>query len=301
MFQFIRRKIGVKVAIFVNIFIFFSMLLGMFILVQRQNASLEAELLRHGQIQTLVGAKMISKILDESIDNGLFSVDDIFDTNYVPIGNFSPPKFHTKYDVYLDKSILSLQDEFLEEKSIEYAVTVDKNGYLPTHNSIYQKPITGDVEKDKVGNRTKRVFNDPVGLKAAENTERGFRQIYKRDTGETMWDISSPIMVKGKHWGGFRIGINLTTIEEAKKQLLLTIVAIMGTILILSIILTTLIVGRSLAPIRELSNRADELAHGKNLQEEIATTRIDEMGDLQGSLNRLRMSMLIALRMRKKS
>ena len=77
MFQFIRRKIGVKVAIFVNIFIFFSMLLGMFILVQRQNASLEAELLRHGQIQTLVGAKMISKILDESIDNGLFSLDDI--------------------------------------------------------------------------------------------------------------------------------------------------------------------------------------------------------------------------------
>ncbi|MDR3628906.1 MAG: HAMP domain-containing protein [Desulfocapsaceae bacterium] len=301
MIHFIRGKIGVKVGISVNFFILLSMILGTYILIQKQSASLEGELLKYGQNQSRVGANMISKILEEAIDNNVFSVDDAFDTNYVPVGNFSPPKFHTKYDVYLDKSILSLQDEFLQEKSIEYAVTVDRNGYLPTHNSVYQQPITGDVEKDKVGNRTKRVFNDPVGLQAAQNTEKGFRQIYKRDTGATMWDISSPIMVKGKHWGGFRIGIDLTTIEAAKKQLMLTLLAIMGTILFLSILLTTIIVGRSLAPIRVLSDRADELAHGKNLQEEIAVTRHDEIGELQGSLNRLRMSMLIALRMKKKS
>jgi HAMP domain-containing protein/ligand-binding sensor protein len=301
MFQLIQKKLAVKVALVINLFIFLSMALGTYILYDRQNTSLEAELLRQGQIQSMVGAKMISKILEEAIDSGTFSVDDIFDTNYVPIGNFTPPKFHTKYDAYLDKRILSMQDEFLEGKSIEYAVTVDKNGYLPTHNSIYQQQITGDVEKDKVGNRTKRVFNDPVGLSAAKNTGKGFRQIYKRDTGEIMWDISSPIMVKGKHWGGFRIGINLSTVAAAEKQLLTTIFIIMGTILILSILLTTVIVGRSLAPIRSLSALADELANGRNLQDEIVSTRQDEIGELQGSLDRLRMSMLIAMRMRKKS
>jgi hypothetical protein len=62
-------------------------------------------------------------------------------------------------------------------------------------------------------------------------------------------------MVKGKHWGGFRLGIELTTIETAKKKLMLTLLGIMGTILVLSIILTTAIVSRSLAPIRVLSNR----------------------------------------------
>ena len=30
-------------------------------------------------------------------------------------------------------------------------------------------------------------------------------KIYKRDTGEIMHDLSAPIYVKGKHWGGFRI------------------------------------------------------------------------------------------------
>ena len=97
-----------------------------------------------------------------------------------------------------------------------------------------------------------------------------------------------------------RIGIELTTIDTAKKKLMLTLLVIMGTILVLSILLTTAIVSRSLAPIRVLSNRADDLAHGKNLQDEIATTRHDEIGELQGALNRLRMSMMIALRTKNK-
>ena len=300
MAHFITGKIGVKVSIFVNFFILIVMVVGTYILINRQSASLEAELLSRGQIQSIVGAKMIGKIIEEAVDNGVFSVTEAFDTNYVTIGNFTPPKFHTKYDTYMDKAILSLEDEFLQDKSVVFAVAVDTNGYLPTHNSAFQKPITGDAEKDKVGNRTKRVFNDPVGLKAAQNTEKGYRQIYNRDTGQLMWDISTPISVKGKHWGGFRIGIELTTIEKAKKNLMLTLLAIMGTILILSIILTTAIVSRSLSPIKVLSNRADDLAHGKELQDEIVTTRHDEIGELQGALNRLRMSMLIALKMKSK-
>jgi HAMP domain-containing protein len=299
MAHFITGKIGVKVSIFVNFFILIVMVIGTYVLIDRQSVSLEAELLNRGQIQSIIGAKIVGKILEEAVDNGVFSVADAFDTNYVTIGNFTPPKFHTKYDTYLDKAILSLEDEFLQDKSVVFAVAVDTNGYLPTHNSIFQKPITGDQEKDKVGNRTKRVFNDEVGKKAAENKEKGFRQIYHRDTGQVLWDISTPIMVKGKHWGGFRIAIELTTIEIAKKKLMLTLLGVMGTILVLSIILTTTIVSRSLAPIRVLSNRADDLAHGKELQDEIATTRHDEIGELQGALNRLRMSMLIALKMKK--
>ncbi len=300
MANFITGKIGVKVSIIVNFFILIVMVIGTYILITKQSESLEAELLSRGQMQSIVGAKIVGKLIEEAIDNGVFTVTDAFDTNYVQFGNFNPPKYHTKYDSYLDKAILGLEDEFLLDKSIVFAVAVDKNGYLPTHNSRFQQPITGDQKKDLVGNRTKRVFNDPVGLKAAQNLKKGFRQIYYRDTGETMWDISSPIMVKGKHWGGFRIGIELTTIQQAKRKLMYTLLAIMGTILILSIILTSVIVGRSLNPIRELSNRADELAHGRNLQEEIVSTRNDEVGELEASLNRLRLSMLIAMKKKNK-
>ncbi len=300
MANIITRKIGVKVSIIVNLFILVVMAAGTYILINKQSESLEAELLSRGQMQSIIGAKIVGRLIEEAIDNGVFTVKDAFDTNYIPFGDFNPPKYHTKYDSYLDKAILSIEDEFLLDKSVVFAVAVDKNGYLPTHNSRYQQPITGDQKKDLVGNRTKRVFNDPVGLKAAQNLEKGFRQIYHRDTGKILWDISSPIMVKGKHWGGFRIGIQLTTIENAKRHLMLTLLAIMGTILILSIILTSVIVSRSLDPIRALSNRADELAHGRNLQVEITSKRKDEIGELEASLNRLRLSMLIAIKKRKK-
>ncbi len=300
MANFITGKIGVKVSIIVNFFILIVMAAGTYILIARQSHSLELELLSKGQMESKVAAKMIGRIIEEAIDNGVFTVTDAFDTNYVEFGNFKPPKFHTKYDSYLDNAILGIEDEFLLDKSVEFAVAVDKNGYLPTHNTRFQQPITGDPKKDLAGNRTKRVFNDTVGINAARNLQEGYQQTYHRDTGETMWDISSPIMVKGRHWGGFRIGINLNTIQQAKKKLLLTLLAIMGTILILSILLTSVIVSRSLNPIRELSNRADDLAHGRRLQEEIASKRSDEVGELQASLNRLRLSMLIAMKKRNK-
>jgi HAMP domain-containing protein len=298
--NFITGKIGVKVSLKVNLVILVVMVAGTYYLVTRQRQSLEEELLNRGKIQSIVGAKMIGMILEEAIDNGVFSINDAFDTNYEQIGSFDPPKFHTKYDSYLDKAILGIEDEFLLDKSIVFAVAVDKNGYLPTHNSRYQKPITGDREKDKVGNRTKRVFNDPVGIKAAKNVTKGFQQVYHRDTGVTMWDISSPIFVKGKHWGGFRIGLSLEVIDKAKRQLMNTLVGIMGVIFFISILLTFIIVNSSLAPVKILAGIADGLANGKYLQEEIPVTTKDEVGALQASLDRLRLSMLIALKRKKK-
>jgi HAMP domain-containing protein len=299
MFKFITGKIGVKVSLIVNFFILIVMSAGTYFLVVQQEQSLENELLNRGRIQSIVGAKMIGQIIEEAIDNGVFSVKDAFDTDYELIGNFDPPKYHTKYDFYLDKAILGLEDEFLLDPSIVFAVAVDRNGYLPTHNTRYQKPITGNPEVDKVGNRTKRVFNDPVGLKAAQNTKKGLLQVYHRDTGVTMWDVSSPIFVKGKHWGGFRIGLSLEVINNAKKKLMTTLVTMMGGILILSLILTFIAVNRSLAPLNKLTIAATSLASGKNLKDEIKVTRHDEIGKLQETLDRLRLSMIIALKRRK--
>jgi hypothetical protein len=136
------------------------------------------------------------------------SQGDRFDESYVPIPGTDPPKFHTRYDTYLDKTITKLQDAFLDDGQVVYAVLVDRNGYLPTHNSKYTQPLTGNREKDLVGNRTKRMFNTPNELAAARNTskENALVLVYHRDTGEKMCDISFPVYVGNRHWGAFRIG-----------------------------------------------------------------------------------------------
>ena len=56
---------------------------------------------------------------------------------------------------------------------------------------------------------------------ARYNNEDGkgyLRQIYQRDTGETMWDVSAPVYVRGQHWGGFVItsySIHYTKLYES--------------------------------------------------------------------------------------
>jgi len=142
------NKISVKVAIMVNLILFVVVAAGAYYIADQQSRSLESQLSERGKIESIIGAKQIGRIIEEAIDNGVFSVNDTFDTDYVMIPGFEPPKYHTKYDSYLDKAILSLQDEFLKDDSVVFAVTVDINGYLPTHNTRYQQPITGNQQKD---------------------------------------------------------------------------------------------------------------------------------------------------------
>lgn len=83
---------------------------------------------------------------------------------------------------------------------------MDRKGYFPTHNKKYSQPLTGKYEVDLVHNRGKRIFADRTGQRAGSNTQPLLLQTYKRDTGEILHDLSVPIMVRGRHWGGFRIG-----------------------------------------------------------------------------------------------
>jgi len=131
----------------------------------------------------------------------------LFSFLYYPTPNTDPPKFSTDYDKLSDRDILPIQESILARSpAIVFTVTVDKNGYLPTHNQRYSMPLTGNLASDLVNNRTKRIFNDKTGLAAAQNTAPWLVQNYQRDTGETMADLSVPIFVQGKHWGAVRIG-----------------------------------------------------------------------------------------------
>lgn len=94
---------------------------------------------------------------------------------------------------------------------LAYAGAVDNNGYFPAHNRKFSKPLTGNYDTDLMNNRTKRIFSDRTGARCDSNTKPFLLQTYKRDTGEVMHDLSVPIYVNGKHWGGFRIGYRSST------------------------------------------------------------------------------------------
>ena len=169
----------------------------------------EQALALHARMPEVVqaGAAAVGRAFEAAVDNGQLKLDDLFDTDYRPIANTRPPKFHTKYDALADRLLPPLQEPILEANSqVTYAIACDQGGYVPTHNRRFTQPLTGNEAKDTAGNRTKRIFSDPVGKRCGSHEATFLLQTYRRDTGEIMHDISAPVYVKGRHWGGFRMG-----------------------------------------------------------------------------------------------
>lgn len=152
-------------------------------------------------------ADKISEVFENEIRSGSLSEADLFDRDYQSVDGTNPQKYTTRYDQYTDRALPPVQETALNDNSdLVYAIVTDPNGYVPTHNNQFAHPPTGDYKTDLVKSRSKRLFNDRTGARCGCHTERMLLQTYKRDTGEIMHDLSVPIFVNGRHWGGFRVG-----------------------------------------------------------------------------------------------
>ncbi|XQW85318.1 methyl-accepting chemotaxis protein [Thalassotalea piscium] len=157
--------------------------------------------------QAILNATLIGQLFEQKIANNEITTQQLFNFTYHKIANTNPQKYHTAFDTFTDKVLPQIQEKVLNEFSeVIYAGAVDINGYFPTHNLCFSQPLTGNSDIDVINNRTKRLFNDATGIRSAKNTDTFLLQTYKRDTGEVMHDVSAPIFVNGKHWGGFRMG-----------------------------------------------------------------------------------------------
>jgi methyl-accepting chemotaxis protein len=154
------------------------------------------------EIESQVLAAIEKGLQDRSI-----TIDHLFDRNYIPVPNSSPQKFTTRFDAFFDRVISPFQEMIVNrDTKIMYAICVDNNGYCPCHNLRFSKPLTGNIEIDKNNNRTKRIFDDHTGIRCARNSDGFLLQTYRRDTGEILNDMSKPLIINNRHWGGIRIG-----------------------------------------------------------------------------------------------
>jgi len=165
---------------------------------------------RHQQAYQLArtAADQVEELLEKALQQGKFSESGLFEPDYQAIANTNPVKYHTEFDRFTDEVLPPLQEPLRKAfpGGLSYAIAFDRNGYVPTHNDAYAHDQTGDPQVDLVKSRSKRIFQDPTGSRCASNTEKLLVQTYKRDTGEVVHDLSVPIYIRGKHWGGFRVG-----------------------------------------------------------------------------------------------
>lgn len=153
------------------------------------------------------GASQIAAQFEADIDNSRVSLNDLFDRSYQPVPNTSPSKFQTRYDRYTDQVLPAIQEPLLSRHDgLVFVIACTPQGYVPTHNNAFSQPLTGDITVDMARSRSKRKFDDRTGIRCGSHTQPVLLQTYTRDTGELMHDLSVPIMVKGRHWGGLRLG-----------------------------------------------------------------------------------------------
>ncbi|HET7504698.1 MAG TPA: HAMP domain-containing protein [Kofleriaceae bacterium] len=295
----IRRKLSLKVSLILALITIPPMIAAGYLITSRQAANLEQLTINNGKVAAMSGAEMYGAALEAGIDSGVLTLGDVFDPVYEPIKGFDfgdNPRFHTHYDFYTDRVVLGFQDKILESSpDFLYAVGGDLNGYTPTHDSRFQRPLTGDRSKDLSGNRTKRKFWTPTHQKAAANLEPVLVLPYLRDTGESAWDVSSPIYVKGRHFGAFRVAVSVDSIARHKRALLLQLVVVFGFLAIVTIGFIFMMLRRSMRPLEHLAALATEISTGEGLDKPIKPVTIDEIGQMAKSLNRLRASLAAAM------
>lgn len=164
---------------------------------------------RHGQIYEVARtyADRIQARLEQALEDGELSRQQLFDRNHQPVAGTNPVRYHTQYHEYFDRVVGPMQEPALKEvDGLVYAICTDPRGYVATHNQAFCQPLTGDPATDLARNRTKRIFDDPTGSRCGAHTQRMLVQTYMRDTGEIMHDLSVPIFIGGQHWGGMRFG-----------------------------------------------------------------------------------------------
>lgn len=152
-------------------------------------------------------ARLIGERFEEDVANGVISTADLFDRSFTPIPGTFPVQYHSRFDHYTDNVLPGIQEPLLSQHpELVYAIATTPEGYVPTHNNAFCRKPTGDRAHDTLHCRTKRLFNDRTGARCGSHSQPLLLQTYKRDTGEIMHDLSVPILVQGRPWGGIRLG-----------------------------------------------------------------------------------------------
>ncbi len=155
-------------------------------------------------------ARAIAELLEARLADQEITQADLFDTDYIPIPGTNPPQFTSRSLDRLETWLTPIQERLLSSDSeIIFCVAVDRNGYLPVHNTVYSQPQRpNDPVWSAAHCRNKRIFDDRAGLTCARSMQPYHIHVYRRDMGGGTFvmlkEYVAPITVRGRHWGGFR-------------------------------------------------------------------------------------------------
>jgi methyl-accepting chemotaxis protein len=181
---------------------------------QKPSASPLAKLMRK-----IARARMeIEGTLEQMLDGGIVSEQDLFDPQFVPVPNTDPQRYDCSYQPEVNNHLKPILTQYKEEiPGIINFIVIDMKKYCPTAPDDFDQPLTGNAENDAKINFTRRIYDiERVEyLNHAVDDRDFYLTSYPRlDFKITLSDLVFPIFVRGKRWGTGRVGFNPEQIEH---------------------------------------------------------------------------------------
>ena len=155
-------------------------------------------------------AAQVAQAFEGGLARGALTEAELFSRRYAPIPGTDPERVTAPFAAFTDAVLPEIQEPVLQlDPGIVFCSAVNADGCLPTHNARFSRPPGDDPVWNAAHCRNRRIFDDRVGRKAGRTTRSFLMQTYRRDMGGgdfvLMKDVSSPIFVRGRHWGGLRL------------------------------------------------------------------------------------------------
>jgi len=158
----------------------------------------------------IAGMQEVRALVEAAVGTGALKVEDLFDTNYVPVPGSAPAQFTNRFNSFADAHIRPVLDRIAQADpdSIRGVACSDINGYLPTHLSrcsLPQRP--GETAWNGENSRNRRIFLDDAMKRALDYSGDFMLVIYRQDLGEGRYravkSVFVPLSFGGRRWGNF--------------------------------------------------------------------------------------------------
>ena len=159
-------------------------------------------------------ARKVEEALEGLLERGEISVDDLFDRDYQTIPGTNPQQFTTRFLDVIERVLPPIQEAILQaDPKVVFGLAINQDGYVSAHHIHYSQPQGTDPVWNAANCRNRRLFNNHAELAGVTHTQDHLLQTYIRDMGGgkvmLLKDASAPITVRGRHWGGLRLGYKL--------------------------------------------------------------------------------------------
>lgn len=160
-------------------------------------------------------AREVAGAMEQAIERGLLSENDLFDLRYVPVLDSEPRQ-------YLSPSLPALEavlppllaGTLAADPRLVFALPSDRNGYVPVHHPVWSLPQrAGDPAWNGAYARNRRIIDSRAGLSAGRSIRPFLVQLSRHEIengrSELLSEVNAPLRVRGRHWGGVRMGYRL--------------------------------------------------------------------------------------------